>query len=160
MRLSNILVILAVLAGFSALLGTSYSYAAKSGIGFWWSGHWQNQDFKPYLNDSKIRHDSQWADDQWHPQDWIDERGSVEVVMSGFYDSRIITSQYVDDGVPVLEVGQRFVDLSDIEKRHVAAFVDYAYGVTTNAPAGLFRIQLIKRIKPLALYTKDGLQLQ
>jgi hypothetical protein len=114
---------------------------------------------RPYLEEAKIPHNSQWADDQWRPQDWIDSRGgSAAAVIDGFYESGIITDQYTDGDIPVLEVGQRFLELSDQDKRRVAAFVDETFGITRQS--GLFLINFHKNDTPVGVFTAQGLQLQ
>lgn len=113
---------------------------------------------RPYLEEGKIPHNSQWADDQWSPQDWIEDRGSAKAVMDGLYSSGIITDQYTEDGIPVLEVGQRFLELSDQEKRRVASFVDVVFGITRQS--GLYLIYFHKNDIPVGLFTVEGLQLQ
>ena len=116
---------------------------------------------RPYLEEAKLPHNSQWADDEWSPQDWIDARGgSVIAVVNGFYSAGIIKDQYFDDDVPVLEVGQTFIDLSGQEQRRVVAFMDDVFGVTSSSKAGVIEIEFHDDNKSVGLFTKDGLQLQ
>ncbi len=163
MKLGKLLVILGVFICFGAVNAPVQQAKAveKSPLRlFWWPEHWQPPVFEPYLRDSKLYHDTQWNDGDWHPQEWIDEKGSIEAVVEGFYEARIITRQYVDGEMPVLEVGRRFLELSDQEKRRIASFIDYGFGVTKNAETGSFEIKMIKKDNPLGIYTKEGLQLQ
>lgn len=123
-----------------------------------------------YLNKGDFYHDSQWADDEWKPEYWVKARGgSVKAVLDGLYDSGIIIDQFSRKGVPILEVGKKYIDLSELEKRRVAAFIDYVFGVTKSSKVGFFRIVYEGEIYPLdsyddermvGIYTKDGLQLQ
>ena len=115
---------------------------------------------RPYLRTAKIPHNSQWADDQWTPQDWIDDRGSAEAVIDGFYASEIITDQYSEGETPVLEVGQRFLDLSPQDKRRVVGFFDDVFGVTGGAPDGAMLIYFHNDDEHVGVFNKDGLQLQ
>ncbi|GJL86191.1 MAG: hypothetical protein DHS20C02_19660 [Micavibrio sp.] len=119
-----------------------------------------HDDVRPYLNDSKIPHNTQWDNDDWKPEDWIASKGSAKRVIDGFYAANIITDQYVDDDIPILEVGQGFMELSELEKRRVVMFVDHAFQVTSAAPDGMFLIHHQKSDEPLGIYTKNGLQLQ
>ncbi|MCC6597554.1 MAG: hypothetical protein IT559_02045 [Alphaproteobacteria bacterium] len=114
---------------------------------------------RPYLEGARLPNNSQWAEDEWTPQAWIDSRGSAAAVIEGFYETDIITDQYTDGDTPVLEVGQRFLDLSGQDKRRVAAFFDDTFGIT-NTEKGLFLIRFEKRSVPVGIFTKQGLQLQ
>lgn len=117
--------------------------------------------FQPHLEDAKTPHNVQWRDDDWQPQDWIAERGSAKAVMDGLYDAQIVTGQYTDRGVPVLEVGQGFMDLSGRDKRRVVKFVDHAFSVTANSPSGVFYVyHMADDNNPIGVYGRDGLQLQ
>ncbi len=116
---------------------------------------------QPYLNGAKIPHNTQWRDDDWRPEDWVETKGSIDAVMKGFYDNDVIVDQDVENGIPVLEVGETFLRLSDREKRHVAAFIDYVYEITSRTENGMFLIVYDKwDDTPLGLYTAQGLQLQ
>ena len=114
----------------------------------------------PHLHDAKIPHNSQWDNDSWSPEDWVEAEGNVRNVIDGFYDSGIIVDQYEDE-VPVLEVGSRFLELSPRDQRRVVEFVDYAFKITESKPHGVFYIVAEgSRSKLLGLYTSHGLQLQ
>ena len=120
-----------------------------------------HQDVRPYLEEAKIPHNSQWADDEWEPQDWVDSRGGNPMaVINGFYDAGIITDQYFDDEKPVLEVGQTFLDLGSKDKRRVVAFVDEVFGVTKFSEAGTIFIYFHEDDLPIGEFNKGGLQLQ
>lgn len=120
-----------------------------------------HDEVRPYLEEAKIPHNSQWADDEWSPQDWIDSMGGNPMnVIQGFYDAGIITDQYFDDEKPVLEVGQTFLDLGSKDKRRVVAFVDEVFGVTKFNGAGTIFILFHEDDLPIGEFNKDGLQLQ
>jgi hypothetical protein len=164
--------ILAVLIALGTLIpGKAYALDWPWNWHVSWPWEWFDEDqspafgsFQPHLKDGKTPHDVVgWQqDDQWQPQDWIDARGgSAKAVMDGFYRAQVVTGQYTDGGVPVLEVGQGFMDLSSREQRRVATFVDYAFKVTENSPEGVFYIyHLADDDNPIGVYGKDGLQLQ
>ncbi|MCK6417339.1 MAG: hypothetical protein L6Q57_00140 [Alphaproteobacteria bacterium] len=129
----------------------------------WWPWHFEELDFERRLLDHPTYpNNQQWEKDKWQPQDWIAARGSAKAVLDAMYDAKIITDQDVEDGVPVLEVGPGFRRLSGREKRHVAAFVDYAYGITKKSGKdGLFHVIDDCTDEPIGLYTATtGLQLQ
>lgn len=147
-----------------ALILAVYSLPAQASpkpwVWSWWPSHWDNQDFKPYLEDPKEPHNSQWDNDLWEPSDWYDDHASPKTTMDKLYGAGIITDQYVDDDVPVLEVGHNFMRLSGQEKRRVAAFVDHVFGITQARENGMFYVYYEVTDKPIGVYTKDGLQLQ
>jgi hypothetical protein len=141
------------------LLVTGIAPAQAQNLGKYIWGPPNTDPVRPYLEEGKIPHNSQWADDKWTPQDWIDSRGgSAKAVIDGFYSSGIVTDQYSDDDIPVLEVGQRFLELSDQDKRRVAMFIDDTFGITKAH--GLFLIYFHKHETPVGLFTSEGLQLQ
>jgi len=116
----------------------------------------------PYLNDGKTPHNNQWDNENWHPEYWVEDKGSVTAVMDGFYDAGIIVEQYEDE-VPVLEVGRPFLQLSPLDQRHVIEFVDYAFKITEAKPHGIFYVVIDHEKKGkelLGLYTVNGLQFQ
>lgn len=138
----------------------------------WWPGHWDGLDFKPYLEDAKAPHNEQWApglyaNEDWHPENWIRAKGSIEAVMDDFYKTEVIVEQDVDDNMPVLVVGDTFMNLSTQEKQRVTGFIDYVYQVTTTAPAGMYTIYyertdnwIFGRGDPIGIYGVHGLFLQ
>ena len=133
----------------------------KPWIWGWWPSHWRNLDFKPYLEDPKQPHNSQWNGANWHPQDWVDQRDSDEnKLIRGFYYADILRDQYEDDGVPVLEVGPAFYMLGGQDRRRVAETVDYVYKVTEQRVDGMFMLYDWRTKKAIGSYTRYGLQLQ
>lgn len=142
--------------GCGVVASLSPAYAQTPGKFIW--GPPNVDPVRPYLQEAKLPQNSQWAEDAWTPQDWIDSRGSAAAVIDGFYNAGIITDQYTDDNIPVLEVGQKFLELSDQEKRRVVAFMDDAFGVTENE--GIFMLYYYKHDVPVGVFGADGLQLQ
>lgn len=150
-----------------AAFGASAQAGPKPWVWSWWPAHWMDLDFsRPYLEDGKIPNQAQWEGDRWEPCDWMDENHNPQATLDRLYGARIITDQYTDDGVPVLEVGQNFLRLSDEDKIRVAKFVDAAYGMTNGAPDGTFSIRygdvdyLFADDPTIGIYTRNGLQLQ
>ncbi len=120
-----------------------------------------HSEVQPYLEEAKTPHNIQWDDDDWTPEDWIASRGTAKNVMDGFYASDIITRQFVGtNDIPVLEVGQGFMQLSTHEKRRVVVFVDHVFEVTASSPNGSFFIRHARSGDAVGLYTRQGLQLQ
>lgn len=163
--------ILALLCSVFVLFAASDAHARpKPWVFSWWPAHWDNQDFKPYMDDSQMTHDTQWEEgmygQEWHPENWIRAKGSVQAVIDDFYASGIIKEQDVDSGMPVLVVGDTFMNLSGQEKRRVADFIDYVYQVTQNSEAGSYTIYYCRtdnwifgRGDPVGVYTTSGLYL-
>lgn len=164
--------ILALLCSVFIVFGAAEANAKpKPTYWFWWPGHWENQDFMPHMEDSKMPHNTQWerglyVDSEWHPESWIEAEGSMRAVLDNFYDYDIIRKQDVDGDIPVLIVGDGFMRLSGQEKRRVADFIDYVFQVTSSAPAGMYSIYyhrtktIFGRGDPIGMYTAAGLQLQ
>lgn len=116
---------------------------------------------RPNLEDGKIPHNVRWADDDWTPQDWIDEEHTAQDVMSGFYQAGIITDQDVEGpGQVRVEVGQGFMRLSSLEKRRVIRFVDEVEGYTKQAPNGIILLYHKASGDSIGSYNAEGLSLQ
>ncbi|MEZ5814387.1 MAG: hypothetical protein R3E13_06665 [Alphaproteobacteria bacterium] len=154
---------------FMVLLVAGFSgFAAASDLSMLWGNikkdFWgpPHSDFvRPHLEEAKLPHNSRWADDEWEPQDWIDARGgSVVRVVNGFYDAGIIVDQYFDDDVPVLEVGQGFIELGAQDKRRVVAFMDEVFGVTKFSKPGVIMVHFHEDDAPIGVFNAQGLQLQ
>lgn len=117
-------------------------------------------DFKPYLADQDIRKRSLWDNDNWKPQDWIDAVGGNKAVLNDFYDDGILTEQYTDgDNLPVLEVGETFMQLSSLDQRRVLQVVDHIFEITSSEENGSFYVyHHEKKSHPLGMYNKHGFQ--
>ncbi len=122
------------------LLAPGAAHAEPKFLGlWWWSGHWKNQDFKPYYQDGQMPHDTQWSKEDWEPADWVYLEGGDGVsLIQRFYNTRIIKDQYMDDGVPYLEVGPNFYHLSGQDKGRVLATVDHVYQVSQKSPSTIY----------------------
>lgn len=153
---------LAVLALIAAIISfSSMAYAEpKPWVWSWWESHWEDQQFIPYLEEGKHPHNSQWDESQWRPEHWEQQRKSALDVVKGFYFADIIRDQYVDDDIPVLEVGPAFYMLGGHDKRRVTQMVDYVYGVTAAKENGMFMLYDWDSEEPIGSYTRYGLQLQ
>jgi len=144
--------------GFWLCLALPCAVASPLGQYIW--GPPDSDPVRPYLETAKIPHNSQWEEKGWTPQDWIDSRdGNAFTVVNGLYEAKIITDQYSDGDVPVLEVGQAFLDLSHQDKRRVTAFFDAVFGITKTGK-GFFLIRFHKHSIPVGLFNAKGLQLQ
>lgn len=118
---------------------------------------------RPYLEEGKMPHNSQWEDDTWTPQGWTDYAGSQEAVLSGLEGAGIITDYDLKGVDPELKVGRPFIRLSDLEKTHVVKYVDDVYGITKNN--GVIEIELDNNTwlwpnQTIGYYTSKGLQIQ
>lgn len=117
---------------------------------------------RPELEDGKTPHNTQFADDPWTPQEWIDSRGSVSAVVDGFYKAGIVTDQsrHWRTGVPILEVGQGFMRLSGQDKRRVAKFMDYTFQ-NSEGYGGTYTLRHKASGDSIGIYNTDrGLQIQ
>lgn len=114
-----------------------------------------------YLEGAKLPQMLQWADDDFKAEDWIAARGGNSLaVVNGFYEAGMITDQYFDDDVPVLEVGRAFIELSHQDQWRVVTFMDEVFGITASHPDGVILIYFDPGRIPVGLYTAKGLQLQ
>ncbi|MCB9990542.1 MAG: hypothetical protein H6867_04060 [Rhodospirillales bacterium] len=139
---------------------SSVSYAeSKPWVWGWWESHWDGLDFIPYQN-GKHPHNSQWDHSKWEPQHWESQKGSGMKMVDGFYKADILRGQYVDDDIPVLEVGPAFYMLGGQEQRRVVSMVDYVFDMTGRKENGMFHLYDWKTKEPIGAYTKYGLQLQ
>ena len=128
----------------------------KPWIFSWWPGHWDDLDFHPYLEGAPHAHTSQWDDDGWTPKDWVQRTGGDELsTVRRFYKVGILQDQYVDDGIPVLVVGQPFFQLGGQDKQRVMDLIDHVYGITSTANGnGIFKI--CDGDEEIGIYTKYG----
>lgn len=126
----------------------------------WGPSHWRDLDFVPYLEDGKSPHNSQWDENEWSPEHWTQQRGSDIAVLRRFYVADVLRDQYFDEGVPVLEVGPRFYNLSGHDKRRVTEMVDTAYGMTASKMFGMYMLYDWQTKKAVGSYTRYGLQIQ
>lgn len=123
----------------------------------------------PYLDAEKIPHQNQYYDDNWSPADWIDDRGSAQAVIDGFYEAGVLTDQFdaedydpESERPPFVEVGQPFLRLSQLEQRRILTFFDATYQVTSLSH-GVFEVLLERPLlstRPLvlAVYTPAGVE--
>lgn len=156
--------ILAVLIGL-VFFGLAAPAQAKSWMD--WRFTPSHPDFeRPYYEDGKTPHNSQWENDDWNAQGWADDKGSKEAVLEGLMAANIIRDIDVDEdgGNSVLSVGSNFMRLGDLEKTRILKFVDYTYSVTQKS-GGVIEIEYdngrwLVRSTPVGIYSVYGLQLQ
>ncbi len=116
---------------------------------------------RPNLHDAKTPHNIQFANDDWTPEDWVDETHTAQDIVSGFYDAGIITDQSPGMfGKPEIEVGQGFMSLSDRDKTRVIRFVDHVSGFTKREKGGAVVISHAASGDNIGIFTSEGLQLQ
>lgn len=130
----------------------------------WWPSHWRTMNWeKRHFEDAKTPIVSQWASERWTPGDWVTQSGGDDLAMvQGFYHAGILTDQYTDGDVPVVEVGPNFFRLGGLDKRRIVAAVDQAYRVTgrKDGPRTI-RVVASKTRKTIGYYTpSSGLVLQ
>lgn len=151
-----------ILMGALGFAASSANAKGGSKVPFfgWTEMHWQDQDFQPYLEPAKLPHDTQWDFDDWKSGDWYQQRKDKMDLIEGFYKADIIRNQYVDRGVPVLEIGPNFYNLGGFDKRRVAEVIDETYNITASKTFGMFMLYDWKTHKPIGSYTAYGLQLR
>lgn len=139
--------------------------AAQAGPKFfsfwWWSSHWENQDFIPYYDNGTEPHNTQWSETSWKPEDWVSmDTGRGTDLISKWVTVGVLQKQYVRcDDVPAVDVGPNFYHLSGLDKRRVMETLDYVYQVTAKRP-GMFYVNDPETGKIIGSYSKTGLVLQ
>ncbi len=125
-------------------------------------GHWEQlHEFQPYIEPSKGTQNQQWNDDPWSPSTWSQQRGDGnKQVVSDLFKADIFREQYVKNGVPAVDVGPHFYDLSGNDQRRVAAMLDDYYGITANKVFGMYKLYDWNTGLPIGTYTQYGLQLK
>lgn len=128
---------------------------------WWWPSHWKNQDYNPHYDNGTDPHNSQWTDKNWSPADWIKAAGGDGTsLVTGWINTKILVGSYKDsDGVPYLEIGPNFYQLSGYDKRRVTQTLDAIYQVTAVEPR-MFFIKDADTKKIIGTYSKEGLNLQ
>lgn len=113
-----------------------------------------------YLQSNADAYDPSWRDD-WNPVDWADSAESAQSVIDNFYARNVLRDQFLDDGTPVLEVGQTFLALSSQQQRRVVRFVAFAFDVDGLTGNGTMHVQLDRGLKdvPVGVYNRGSVQL-
>ena len=112
------------------------------------------------MDDQKINNRALWDQDTWTPEAWIKDAGDAKRIMRDFYAVGIVTDQYEDgDDIPVLEVGEAFLQLAGVDQRRVLAFVDHVFQITAAEENGMFYVYYAEdKSDPAGIYTKHGFQ--
>ncbi len=134
-RLVKISSILAVVILLIGAVSQAQAESKNWPIGWnsWFSGmykyyHSRNSDFVPYVNTGKEVHLANLKDDNWSPDVWAHQYDDPKKVVENFYESGIITRQYSDDDVAILQVGPGFYHLSAIDQNRVAKYLEFIHG--------------------------------
>lgn len=136
--------------------------------GLMWSpSHWDDQDFKPYMEHSRWHHTHRSHEEEWTPQAWIErtpggqERIAQNLITAGVIDEFDANDQnrIFKNCPPILKVGTGFYRLSPMDKRRVMEFADLHYGMTSHAQTPFASIRDKYTKDEIGLYTREGLQL-
>lgn len=154
MRILSFLLVAAVsIVGFAQV-----SHAGKATYK-WTKYKGFKHNFEPYMGQQKLKQRSIWDNDTWTPQDWIDNPGDEKIILRDFYSLGILKEQYTRKGTPVLDVGEKFIQLSGFDQRRVLEFVDYVFQITAAKEDGVFIVYYDKNKKqPLGVYNQYGFQ--
>ena len=156
MRILGFLLVLVVIS-----LGVSSPSYALDRSGPWgvFSSQNHSSEFAPYLGEEQMRQRFDWDGDTWTPQEWIKQDGDEKRMMRELYAVDIITDQFTDDDIPYLEVGEKFMQLSGVDRLRVLKFVDYVFAITESEENGMFYIVYSEDDEELVgLYNKYGFQ--
>lgn len=151
-----------VLIIFVSLFPVSAQAASKDFFNLIWPSPAQTsaEDFRPYSQDPMQQQNRQWDSDGWQPQHWVNSGKGVGEVVDGFFNAGLLVEQDVNcDGIPTLKVGEKFFRLSYREQNRIAAFMDYAYGITSKSSGGAYYLTFRRRADVVGVYTPSGLQM-
>ncbi len=157
--LAVFLIFITVLAVFAPTRAADRPGYFSSGT-FWGDGSETDYTIPPYVNGAVLPNNAQWKMHDWSPARWIGEGQSALDVIEHFYKTGLVVDQDVDDGVPVLEVSDLFLRLSDADKRKVLMMFDYSYDITSRSEPALFMIEHERTGDILGSYGVAGMQLQ
>lgn len=118
------------------------------------------EDFQPYSQNPILQQNRQWDRDGWSPQNWVSPGRNAQDVIDGFFENGLLVKQDVNcDNIPTLKVGEKFLHLSYREQNRIAAFMDYAYGLTSASTGGTYFLTYRRRADVIGVYTPAGLQM-
>jgi hypothetical protein len=155
-------VFVALLALIGAGLSTQAHANGKFGPFAWEPSHWEQlHEFQPYIEHPTQTQNQQWENDPWTPSTWAQQRGDgAKRVVDDLFRVDIFRKQYVEDGVPAVQVGPNFYNLGGNDKRRVTAMLDEFYGITKSKVFGMFMLYDWNTHQPIGSYTQYGLQLK
>jgi len=115
----------------------------------------------PYLKETYIPNMAAIEAEDWTPLRWgLKAEGNGEGLVHRFMRSGLITEQDVKDSVPVLEVSDLFLRLSDRDKRKVLMSIDHIYQITAQQNPGFFVVEHDPTDEIIATYGQAGMQVQ
>lgn len=119
------------------------------------------EDFQPYSQNPTHQHNRQWDDDGWQPAHWVNGGLSPDEVAARFFASGVLVEEDMNcDDIPTIKVGEPFLHLSYREQNRIAAFMDYAYGLTANSSGGSYFLTYRRRADVIGVYSPTyGLQI-
>lgn len=113
----------------------------------------QNQDFQPYLENSRHLQIPQWESEEWYVEDWTAQKPAMDIV-NGFYKADIIRKQITGkNDLPILVVGPNFYHLSGLDKRRAMTLVGKTYAMES------FYLQDWYTHKMVGVFDQEGLRL-
>jgi hypothetical protein len=85
----------------------------------------EHYEFSPLKSNHDPQTDmpEQWAGQDWDTSKWDGKDQTPQLAIRRFYAVRIFTAQYAEHRVPVLELGPRFWQLSDLDRRRAIKLV-------------------------------------
>jgi hypothetical protein len=133
----------------------------------WPSSHWDDQDYQPYIENTRWHHTHRSHDEKWSPQTWIERtKGGQDRIAESLIQADVIDefdrndqNRIFKNCPPILKVGEGFHRLSPMDKRRVMKFADLHYGITANTQNPFASIRDKYTKDEIGLYTTEGLQL-
>lgn len=90
-------------------------------------------EFSPAVSnwDPQHQHPRAWDGQDWSPSMW-NAAWTPEKTITHFFQLRVFEKQYIDESIPVLEVGPMFYQLSDLDQRRSLKLLTDTTGIFTK----------------------------
>lgn len=109
-------------------------------------------------HDTLHQHPAQWEGQDWDPSAWNDSQWTPEAAVTRLFEGGVFRRQYMRRSIPVLELGPRFYQLSDLDRRRsLKLLADYT-GVFEKG-AGMIELRDWYRQDVIGNYTPQGMHL-
>lgn len=110
-------------------------------------------EFKPKGWDARNYHPEQWQGMDWDPAAW-NKNWTPEKTLERMYRSGVLYRQYLDHRTPIVEVGPRFYEFSDLDQRRTLKLLcDYFHVFEKNF--SFVEVRDWKSRDKIGIYTKS-----
>lgn len=157
MKKKILTVVLLSVTGVSALGSAAVQARDTKHVFYDWNEkHWQNLDFKPYVENYEWAHRPMQRYQAWSFSSDV----TPDEAIDGLRAAQLLDKFYIDEdtGHSIAEVGPYFYNLSQTDKGHFAGTIDRAYNVLNSDQRVLFLIDWNTK-RAIGQYSKYGLML-